>query len=198
MKDREYKRLLRKSLEDNLQYNKKYEEVLGYCGLSSDDPLTKKLINKKKYKFRKLIVTLACLCTLLAVSTCVFMFGFFEEEKKNNECIDNNDNNTLLTEEEIKYIESYGCDISTLSKVDYDMNDYYCFSIYSFISKNSNYYFLKLNKKRSCELFFEMDDKEYETGLAYIFFSNKYNYSKNKITINVRLDGEDFEYILYV
>ena len=198
MKDREYKRLLRKSLEDDLQYNKKYEEVLGYCGLSSDDPLTKKLINKKKYKFRKLIVTLACLCTLLAVSTCVFMFGFFEEEKKNNECIDDNDNNTLLTEEEIKYIESYGCDISSLSKIDYDMNDFYCFSIYSFNCKTNKYYFLKLNKKRNSDLVFKINDKEYNSGLNYIFSSLKDDYGKNIINVNVILKNEIYAYLLYV
>jgi len=198
MKDREYKRLLRKSLEDNLQYNKKYEEVLGYCGLSSDDPLTKKLINKKKYKFRKLIVTLACLCTLLAVSTCVFMFGFFEEEKKNNECIDNNDNNTQLTEEEIKYIESYGCDLSSLSKVDYDMNDYYEFTIYSFINKNNICYFIKSTEKENCNLVFRVNNEDYGLGLSYMFSSIKSSYGKNNIIINVTINNDVYEYVLYV
>ena len=196
MKDREYKRLLRKSLEDDLQYNKKYEEVLGYCGLSSDDPLTKKLINKKKYKFRKLIATLACLCTLLAVSTCVFMIGFYEIKNINEEAkiCDHVD----LTDDEIKYIESYGCDISSLSKIDYDMNDFYCFSIYSFNCKTNKYYFLKLNKKRNSDLVFKINDKEYNSGLTYIFSSLKDDYGKNIINVNVILKNEIYAYLLYV
>lgn len=152
-----------------------------------------KYSHKYKCNLRKIIsfsIIIAVTCILSVLLTKIFMPNKFYE---------NSENNVELTDDEKKYIDSFGCKLNENFSFEIGNIKKIKILLYSAFSNNNDvFYFIDVNLIEKDDYKILLNGVEYKEGIAMFLKTDDFTGGKNKVNITVNIDGIEYVYDLTI
>lgn len=166
--------------KNKMELNEEYKDLLKYS-------------HKYKCNLRR-IISLSIIIVMLCVGS-VFVADFLFDNKnfKNKHNL-----NYYLDEEELEYIESFGCKLKDDFSFEIGNIKKLKINLYSAYFVNDVYYFVDVNLIEEVNYKISLNGVEYKEGTTMFLKTDDFTRGKNKINIIVTANGIEYVYDLTI